>query len=110
LKLERIIKTELNESSVCERLATYFALAGYKQAISQPHLMTYQRGKFLTLTAKGCKVNAIIQISPSPDQTIQVTVTLDIDTTGQFVVERERKYWRKEIDDIEEAILKGKGN
>jgi hypothetical protein len=110
LKLERIISSESNESTVRERLAAYFAFAGYTQAISEPHLITYRRGKFLTLTAKGCKVNAVIQISPSPDQTTQVTVTLDIDTTGQYVFERERKYWRKEMDDIEQAILKGKGN
>ena len=105
MKLERTVKTESNEISICERLATYFALAGYRQTISQPRLMSYQRGKFLTLSAKGCKVNAIIQVSPVPDQAMQVTVTLDIDTSGQFVVEREREYWRKEMDDIEQVIL-----
>jgi hypothetical protein len=108
VKLERTISIDTTESIVRDNLATYFALAGYTQAISEPHLLAYHRGKFLTLTAKGSKVNAVIQIKASSDKATQVTVTLDIDTTGQFVIESEREYWHKEMDDIEETILKGK--
>lgn len=110
MKLERSITTEFNESIICERLAAYFASAGYQQSISQPHLLVYRRGQFLSLTAKGCPANAVIQIGESPDQKTHVRVTLEIDTTGQFVFERERSYWREQLNDIEKALLNGKGN
>jgi hypothetical protein len=110
VRLERNITTEINENTICERLATYFAFAGYRQSISQPHLLSYQRGKFLSLSAKGSPVNAIIQLGERPDQKTEVLVTLEIDTTGQFVVKRERRYWREQLDAIEQAILLGKVN
>jgi len=110
VKLERNITTEIDENIIRERLATYFAFAGYKQSISQPHLLSYQRGKFLSLTAKGSPVNAIIKLGESPDQKTEVLVTLEIDTTGQFVVERERRYWREQLDAIEQAVLTSKVN
>ena len=109
MKLERSITTDINESTICERLATYFAFAGYQQSVSQPHLLAYRRGKFLSLTAEGSPVNAVIQIGGSLDQKTQVLVTLEIDTKGQFVVEFERNYWRQQLDDIEKAIQFGKG-
>jgi len=110
VKLERSITTDVNENTICERLATYFAFAGYRQSIAQPHLLSYQRGKFLSLTAKGSPVNAVIKFGGSPDQKTEVLVTLEIDTTGQFVVERERRYWREQLDAIEQAILMSKAN
>jgi hypothetical protein len=110
VKLERSITTDSNESTVCERLATYFAFAGYQQSVSQPRLLAYRRGKFLALTAKGSPVNAVIQIGESPDRKTQVQVTLEIDTTGQFVAAFERNYWREQLDDIEKAIQLGRGN
>ncbi len=105
MKLERSITTELNESIIHERLTAYFALAGYQQSISQPHLLAYRRGKFLSLSAKGCPVNAVIQIGERLDQKTHVRVTLEIDTTGQFIFEHERNYWREQMHDIEKAIL-----
>lgn len=110
MKLERIITTEANVSTISERLATYFGLAGYHQSISRPHIVSYQRGKFLSLSAKGCPVNAVIQLTEGPDQTNQVLVTLEIDTTGQLVLESERKYWREQLNNIERAVLGVKGH
>jgi hypothetical protein len=110
VKLERRITTDVDESTICERLAAYFAIAGYQESVSQPHLLAYRRGKFLSLTAKGSPVNAVIQMGESPDQKIQVLVTLEIDTTGQLVVEFERDYWRQQLDDIEKAVQFGRGN
>lgn len=107
MKLERVISTELEEGPVCERMAAHFALAGYTPVVSQPRLMSYRRGKFLTLTAKGCKVNAVVRISAESERALRITVTLDIDTTGQFVVGSERRYWHQEMDGIAKAILAG---
>ena len=107
MRLERVIASESNESTVRERVAAYFALSGYSPLASEPHLMSYQRGKFFTLTAKGCKTNAVIHFFEGADQKTQVTVTIEIDTTGQWVTERERKYWQQQMDDIEHVVLKG---
>lgn len=105
MKLERTMTTGLGESSICERLSSHFTSAGYQQVIAQPHYMSFQRGKFLTLSAKGCKVNAAIRLVRGTDQILQVTVTLDIDTTGQFIIESEREFWRNEMNDIARAVL-----
>lgn len=109
MKLERMIKVNISADTVRERVATYFALAGYMQAIAQPQLLTYQRpGSFPGWTPKDWKVNVIIQIATSSGQATQVTVTFDVDTTGQFVIKSERQYWQIELDDVEQAILTGK--
>lgn len=108
MKLERSIATDLAESTIVERLATYFAFAGYEQSIAQPHVMAFRRGRHLSLTARGCPVNAVIQLAGGPEHKTHVQVTLEIDTGGQFVVEFERKYWGQQMDDIEKAVLLGK--
>ena len=107
MKLERNISAAVSEATLRERLATYFALAGYTQTTSQPQLLTYGRGSFFTFSAKGSKVNAIIKLIPSPGQPTSVTVTFVIDTTGQFVTKSERKFWQNELDDLERAIQTG---
>jgi hypothetical protein len=109
MKLERSITTELDERTIAERLTAYFARAGYQQSISQPHLLAFRRGKFLSLTAKGCPVHAVIQINAGPDRQTLVRVTLEIDTTGQLVLKREREYWREQLNEIEMATLSGQG-
>jgi hypothetical protein len=109
MKVERSISTNVDAAIVHERVANYFALAGYIQATLQPQLMTYQRpGSFPGWTPKDWKVKAIIQIAASPGQPTQVNVTFDIDTTGQFVIKSERQYWQNELDDVEQAIRTGK--
>jgi hypothetical protein len=109
MKVARSISIDVDVAVVRERVVDYFALAGYIQATSQPQLMTYQRpGKFPGWTPKDWKVNVIIQIVSSPGQPTRVTVTFDIDTTGQFVIKSERKYWQNELDDVEQAIRTGK--
>jgi len=72
--------------------------------------LAFRRGKFLSLTAKGCPAQAVVQIDAGPDQQRQVRVTLEIDTTGQLVLKHERNYWREQLDDIEKAILIGPGS
>lgn len=107
MKLERSITTDLPEGTIREKLAAYFAVAGYQQSISQPHVLAFRRGKFLSLTAQGCPVNAVIQMRPGPDQQTHLCVTLEIDTTGQLVFKFEREYWREQLDDIEKAVRAG---
>jgi len=109
MKVERSISVDIDAVIVRERVANYFALAGYMQATSQPQLLTYQRpGSFPAWTPKDWKVNVIIQIAASPGQATQVTVIFDIDTTGQFVMKSERTYWQNELGDVEQAIRTGK--
>jgi len=109
MKIERSISFDSDPALARERVANYFALAGYTQATAQPQLMTYQRpGSFPGWTPKDWKVNVIIQIASGPGQPAQVIVTFDIDTTGQFVIKSERQYWQNELDNIEQAIRTGK--
>lgn len=110
MKFERSITTERDVSTIAERLTAFFALAGYEQGVSGPHLLAFRRGKFLSLTAKGCPVHAVIQIGAGSDRQTLVRLTLEIDTTGQLVLRQEREYWREHLDDIERAILGGQGS
>lgn len=110
MKLERTITTDLPEGTIREKLAAFFAVTGYQQSISQPHVLAFRRGTFLSLTARGCPVNAVIQMSPGPDRQTQAHVTLEIDTTGQLVFKFEREYWREQLDGIENAIRAGQSS
>ncbi len=111
MKLDRVISADANENTVRERLKAYFVGIGYTQAAAQPNL-TYQRGSslgsLLSFSPKGWKVNAIVQIASSFSQLTQVTVTFDINTTGQLVTESERKFWQNELDDLARAIQTGR--
>lgn len=108
MKVERSISVDTDAAIVRERVANYFALAGYMQATAQPQLLTYLRpGSFPAWTPKDWKVNGIIQIVSNPGQATQVTVTFDIDSTGQLVIKSERQYWQNELDDVEQAIRTG---
>jgi hypothetical protein len=104
VRLERSVETSVDDETIRERVTAFFAIAGYQESVSQPHVMSFRRGKFFALTAKGSPVNAVIQIGKTADQRAKVLVALEVDTTGQFVVESEREYWREQLDGIEKAI------
>jgi hypothetical protein len=107
--LERNVIVDVDEAVVRERIEAYFARSGYTQAISQPCLMTYRRGRFLAFSPKKWKVYAVIQIVSDPGQPTRVAAAFDIDTTGQVVIERERRFWKNELNDFEQAVKTGKG-
>jgi hypothetical protein len=108
MRLDRSMEVDVDENIVRERLISYFTFSGYTQAITQPHLMSFHRGSTIAFTPKGWKVNAIVQIAASPGQPTHVTATYDIDTTGQFVIKSEVRFWENELEDVEQAVRTGK--
>lgn len=108
MKLERSIRVDAGEDLVRERAAVYFALAKYRQAVSQPHLLSFQRGTFPPWSPDKWNVNAVIQTEPASGQATQADIRFDIDTSGQFVIESERRFWRNELDDLERFMRTGK--
>jgi len=110
MKLECSICAKVSENIVRDRVIAYFTKADYTLGTSQSHL-AYQRGSGLgslvSFSPRGWKVNATIQITSSSDQLTQVAVTFDINTTGQWVTESERRFWQSEFDDLEKAIQTG---
>ncbi len=108
MKLERSMSVDDAEAVVRERTATYFALAGYRQAIDQPHLMSFQRGAFPHWTPDKWNVNAVVRTQPASDQATAADILLAIDTSGQFVIKSERWFWQNEMDDLERFMRTGK--
>ena len=108
MKLERSIHVDIDEALARERAVTYFALAGYSRSICDPHLMSFQRGSFPPWTPKKWNVNAVIQTNPDSMRATRVSLILDVDTSGQMVIESERRFWRNELDDLEQFIRTGK--
>ena len=110
MKLERTINAKESEGTVRDHVTSYFEKAGYKRVNSQP-LLTYRRGSMfgslLSFSPKGWQVQATIQTAPCPDQTTNVTIKLDIRTTGQLVTGKERSFWDSEMDGLEKAINSG---
>jgi hypothetical protein len=101
--LDRTFTTGENEQTVRALISDYLQKRGYKQRESEPNLV-YERGSCLgsrfALSTKQWRVTATVQTRPGQDWATDVVATLDIDTTGQMVIQRERNFWEKEIDDL----------
>lgn len=110
MKLQRVISVEVDESTVRGRIEVFLERSGYKQMGSQPSLL-YQRGSKLgslaSFSPKGWRVNAAIQTMPVSEQTTQVSITLNVDTTGQWVTEKENSFWKGELDALEASVRSG---
>lgn len=107
MKLERAFMTQAGEVETWERITTFLLRAGYKQASLQPPWV-YQRGSrwgsLLSFSPRGWKANVTIHLSPASNGATQVGVVLDVDTTGQWVTEKERLFWRSELGDLQASV------
>jgi hypothetical protein len=110
MKLEHSLKTDVNEVILRERITTYLTKSGYRLVSSQPTL-SFQRGSMLgsgmSFSPRSWKSEAVLGFSPVGEQTTQVSIMLDINTTGQWVTDKERKFWQVELDNLVQAVSSG---
>lgn len=110
MKLERNITIFESETVIRTRISAYLEKQGYKLVKSQPSLI-YERGSslgsFVSFSPKGWQAKIFVALSASNDQTT-VAVRFDINTTGQLVIEGERRFWKTELDGLDAAIRMGK--
>ncbi len=107
MNLERAFTVEADENTVRDRLIAFLEKSDYKRASSQPWQL-YQRGSklgsIIGFSPKDWQVNAKLETLSVSGQT-EVTIALDIDTTGQWVTEKERGFWHTELDNLEKSVL-----
>lgn len=112
MKFERVIIAAENENTVRERIHAYLEKAGYKQIKSQS-LLVYKRGSLIgsltSFSTRNWKCQTTVQVVPNPDQTTHVSVSINVNTTGQsFVTKKERRVWDNELSELETAITSGR--
>lgn len=110
MKLEHSLKTDVSEAVLRERITTYLTQSGYRLVSSQPTL-SFQRGSvfgsLMSYSPKSWKSNAVIDFSLVGEHAAQVSILLDINTTGQWVTDKERKFWKAELDNMVLAASSG---
>ncbi len=109
--IERTFTTAETESSARHYIGKYLEAQGYRQVATEPDLV-YQRGSGLgtwtSFSIKKWKAVATVRTAANPDQTTQVYLNLDVDTSGQMVVKREMDAWQQEVEGLV-ASVKGQG-
>ena len=110
MKLEHSLNTDISEVVLRERITTYLTKSGYQLVSSQPGL-AFRRGSLfgsvMSFSPRGWESAIMTNFSPSSEKTTQVTLVLQINTSGQWVTEKERKFWQAELDNLLRAISTG---
>ncbi len=107
MKLVNSFVSGASEEVLRERMTDHLTKNGYRLVSSQPAL-TFQRGsRFGSMTAftpRGWKATVVVGFTANIERETQVSVMLDVDTTGQLVLEREKKFWQSEFDAMVKAV------
>jgi hypothetical protein len=110
--LGREFTAEINKNDVLERATQFLIRSGYRQ--SETNSCVYRRGysKLITMfsfSPKGWGVEATVftATTDNTESTI-VKISLSIDTTGQWITDKERTFWSKELESFENAVCNGK--
>jgi len=110
MKLEQDLKTDISEAVLRERITAYLTKSGYRLVGSQPSL-AFERGStfgsLMSFSPQSWKSSVVFSFSPIAEQNTQAAIVLDINTTGQWVTEKESKFWQAELDSLVQAIFTG---
>ncbi|MCK5475149.1 MAG: hypothetical protein KAI71_01020 [Candidatus Pacebacteria bacterium] len=106
MKIEKTIKSLFDNEKTLKILDDCFVSIGYKKTVNEKQLI-YERGSFsgsLFLTPKFWKSTAHIDMSGRKKNVI-VKINVDINTTGQMVIKKERDFLENEFNQIESVLL-----
>lgn len=108
MRYQQTITVPEAESIVRSRIFQYMSGHGYTRDEAQPGVLVYRRGlrvgSWLAFRPKDWKVQVTFQLDPPDAYQTQVGVTFDLDTVGQWVTSKERKYWNGEARDLIAAL------
>lgn len=103
MNLGRSFTTRETPDRARQLIGAYLERVGYRPAGAAP-ASVYKRGSRLGslvgFSVKGWHVTATIEVAPGQDESTQVTVSFDIDTTGQIVIKKERAFWDHELEGV----------
>jgi hypothetical protein len=105
MQLSRNLTTHETEAVARRTVSAYLEGAGFRPVPGEPFL-TYERGSakgsWLSNSPKKWQAKASVQFTPSSadQEGTDVFIALDVNTTGQVVLKRERAVLEKELDGL----------
>jgi hypothetical protein len=110
MKLEHNLNTDISEVVLRARITTYLTNSGFRLVSSQPDL-AFRRGSLFgsvtSFSPRGWESVVVTRFSPTDEKMTQVAIVLQINTSGQWVTDKERKFWQAELDNLNQAISTG---
>jgi hypothetical protein len=110
VEFERAFSVDQDPELLRERLETFFESAGYEPEDSQASLV-YKRGSrlgsFVSFSPRGWQVTATLQMEPASVDSTDVGVTFAVNTSEQWLTEKERAFWESELASLEAAVQTG---
>ena len=111
LDFETTLHLEEREKVIEQRIERYFEQQGYHTRHDRGSVY-YERGSawgnYVAMSPSQWHVLATIALRSTDNQALSVDVRLEVDTTGQIVLDRERKYWETAFDVLTDYLETGK--
>jgi hypothetical protein len=109
MEIEQTITIPISERIIKDRASAFFSNRGYKR-IQKNEAIVYHRGSILgsifSFTPIGWRVRAEVGVKPENGST-HVRLLLHIDTRGQIITQKERLFWKNEVEGLIIAIRTG---
>ena len=111
MELNRTITVANSDHAlVCERTVAYLTSTGYVQTSRQGELFFHRGsalGSLLSSTPRRWRAEVTVRTAVVSSGATEATVKVSVNTTGQLVTEKERRYWAAELDGLEECVRTG---
>ena len=116
--VERRIRVQDSWEQVQEQIAAYLQQAGYKRDEAAPCLV-FTRGSTLgswtSFSPRNWQAKVMVGFAPAAagpggqepgmgTSSAIVSIIIDVDTSGQIVIKRERDFWSQEVDGLLHAV------
>jgi hypothetical protein len=112
LTFETTLHLEEREKVIQQRIERYFEEQRYQAKLNADNQPYYERGSvwrnYVAFNPADWHVLVWIKVLPVDQQSHWVQVRLDVDTQGQYVLERERHYWQTEFEVLTGFLETGK--
>jgi hypothetical protein len=109
MDLETRFFVQAAEPAVKDRIAAYFSQAGYSAVPDRE--LEFTRGSALSSMAsfspRKWKVNVSVATTPLGADATQVAGQFHVNTTGQWVTDKERAVWDAEVQSFEQSVTTG---
>lgn len=111
LNFEELLNLDLPRTTIQRRIKKYMTNIGYQLTSAQDNPIVYSRGSALgswtSHNPRKWKTLVNIDIT-GEDELHQVTISYDVDASGQVILQHERDYWAEEIDTFVFFLEEGK--
>jgi len=111
MMLDRAFTAGCDPLTASQRAAAYLQAAGYAPVVTAPLRLVLERGSpsvaWITFSPRPLKTQATLTLEPGPGPSTTLSVTLQIITTGQWVLPWDRTFWATELEELEAAVCTG---